>query len=53
MRMLLHCFIIKGSWIVEELVCTEVEIPGCINDPNFLKDLKKKFPQIPDEVFVK
>ncbi len=43
----------KGAWIVEELVCTEAETPGCIDDPNFFKDLKKKYPQVPSEIFRK
>ncbi len=43
----------KGVWRVEELVCTEPETPGCIDDSNYFKDLKKKFPQAPSEIFRK
>lgn len=40
----------KGVWNVVELVCTEVETEGCIDDPKYFQKLNKKFPNIPSEI---
>jgi hypothetical protein len=40
----------KGVWGVAELVCTEVETEGCIDDPKYFQKLNKKFPDIPTEI---
>ncbi|MDD5549589.1 MAG: hypothetical protein PHI79_08365 [Sulfurovaceae bacterium] len=40
----------KGVWSVAELVCTEVETEGCIDDPEYFQKLNKKFPDIPTEI---
>ncbi len=39
-----------GIWGVEELVCTEVETPGCTDDPNFFNGLQERFPDVPVEI---
>jgi hypothetical protein len=43
----------KGVWKVKEIACTEIETQGCLDDPNYFKDLKKKFPQMPLEILPK
>lgn len=40
----------NGTWSVAELVCTEIETPGCIDDPNFLNGLQERFPGVPKEI---
>ncbi len=40
----------NGTWSVAELVCMEVETPGCIDDPNFLNGLQERFPGVPKEI---
>ncbi len=40
----------KGIWSVAELVCTEVETDGCLDDPEYFQKLNKKFPNIPAEI---
>jgi len=40
----------NGIWGVAELVCTEIETPGCIDDPNFLNGLQERFPGVPKEI---
>lgn len=40
----------EDAWKVAELVCTEIETPGCIDDPNFFNGLQKRFPDVPKEI---
>ncbi|MBN2768425.1 MAG: hypothetical protein JXQ68_04935, partial [Campylobacterales bacterium] len=40
----------EGSWKVAELVCTEIETPECIDNPNFFKGLQERFPDVPAEI---
>lgn len=40
----------KNVWKVAELACTEAETAGCLGDPNYFRELKKKFPNIPMEI---
>jgi hypothetical protein len=39
-----------GIWKVAELVCTEPETIGCLEDSNFFDDLQKRFPAMPVEI---
>lgn len=40
----------NSTWNVAELVCMEIETPGCIDDPNFLNGLQERFPGVPKEI---
>lgn len=41
----------KGTvWRVVELACTEEEDPKCLGNPAYFIELKKRFPEVPDEV---
>ncbi len=40
----------NNTWSVAELVCMEVETPGCIDDPNFLNGLQERFLDVPKEI---
>jgi hypothetical protein len=39
-----------GRWQVKEIVCTEVEMPGCADDPDFFEGLAQRFPNAPKEI---
>jgi hypothetical protein len=39
-----------GVWGVTELPCTEVENPDCLDGPDYFKGLKKRFPEVPNEI---
>jgi len=41
----------RGRWQVKEIVCTEVEVPGCADDPDFFEGLAQRFPDAPREIF--
>lgn len=41
----------NGRWQVKEIVCTEVDMPGCADDPNFFEGLAQRFPNAPKEIF--
>ena len=41
----------RGRWQVKEIVCTEAEMPGCADEPNFFEGLAQRFPNAPREIF--
>ena len=40
----------NGIWKVVEIPCTEVENPECLDDPNYFRKLKKRFPKLPKQI---
>ncbi len=40
----------NGKWEVVEWPCAEEENPDCITHPAYFKNLKKRFPDIPDKI---
>ncbi|MDD3499433.1 MAG: hypothetical protein PHS85_03665 [Sulfurovum sp.] len=40
----------KDRWQVKEIVCTEVEMPGYADDPDFFEGLAQRFPDAPKEI---
>jgi len=44
----------EGSvWRVAELACTEEENPECLSNPAYFSELKKCFPEVPEEILPK
>jgi hypothetical protein len=40
-----------GAWKVVEIPCGEVENPDCLNGPEYFSGLKRRFPDVPTEIF--
>jgi len=38
---------------VAELACTEEENPKCLSNPAYFSELKKRFPEVSEEIFPK
>jgi len=43
----------EGVWRVVELACTEEENPECLSNPAYFSELKKRFPEVPEEILPK
>jgi len=40
----------NGKWEVEEWPCAEEDNPDCITHPEYFLNLKKRFPELPEEI---
>jgi len=41
----------NGAWTVVEIPCGEDENPDCLNGPGYFSGLRKRFPDVPTEIF--
>ena len=40
----------QGMWRVAEIPCAEEDNPGCLGDPGYFRGLKKRFPDMPEDI---
>jgi hypothetical protein len=40
----------QGRWEVAEIPCAEVDNPDCIGDPGYFDGLKRRFPEMPEDI---
>jgi hypothetical protein len=40
----------QGRWEVAEIPCAEVDNPDCIGDPGYFGGLKRRFPEMPEDI---
>ena len=39
-----------GRWAVAEIPCAEEDNPDCIGDPGYFDGLKRRFPEMPEDI---
>lgn len=42
---------VNGVWQVVEIPCIEPDNPGCLDGPEYIKGLQRRFPEAPGEIF--
>jgi hypothetical protein len=40
----------QGRWAVAEIPCAEEDNPDCIGDPGYFDGLKRRFPEMPEDI---
>ncbi|MBN1254550.1 MAG: hypothetical protein JXA50_04690 [Deltaproteobacteria bacterium] len=41
---------VKDRWEIAEIPCAEEDNPDCIGDPGYFDGLKKRFPEMPEDI---